>query len=148
MARVTSRVESRDHFDRVTAAVERKVLNALDRASEAALAEARRQQKDVDFGWEVKHARGDFNGFSSGIRARNRLVNVFDHGSLGARGGRKLVAAGRRKASWTVKQKHRTYEAHRHSEALTDAKKGIKSRNITNPARTAGRRRLLAELRR
>lgn len=145
---VQTRVNILDHFDRVDEYVVRKTLVALDKAAAAGLAEAKRKQGDIDFGWEVIQPAGDFNGFSAGIRARNRLVNVFDHGSLGARKGRKLKQAGRRKPSWTVKQKRRTYEAHRHPEALTETDKGINARDVTNPARTAGRRSLLLELRR
>jgi len=148
MARVTSRVDIRDHFDKVTELVERKTIKALNAAAQAGLPVAQKQSGSKDFEPQVIPAQGDWNGFSSGIRFRDRLINVYDHGSLGARGGRRLKQSGRRKASWPVVQKHRKYTAHRHPEALVEADKGIKPRNITTPARTAGRRALLDALRR
>lgn len=148
MARVTSRVDIRDHFDKVTKLVEKKTLRALDEAARVGQQTARKEQKIRDFEPEVIPAAGDWNGFSSGVRFRDRFINVYDHGSLGARGGRKVKQPGRRKETWPVKQKHRTYTAHRHPEALTEADKGIKPLRITTPARTAGRRALLNAIRR
>lgn len=147
MARATSRVDVFDHFARIDEFVERRSKQALDAAARRAATVFEQQSGSHDFGVEIVPAHGDFNGFSSGIRVRNKLYHVFDHGSLGSRRGRRLKDP-RRKETWEVRQRRRRYTAHRHPEALTQADKGVAPLNLTNPARTAGRKTLLAELRR
>lgn len=142
MARAVSRVNLRDRFHEIDAEVERRTIRALNKAAEAGLEKAQQQSQPHDFEPQIIRARGDWNGWSSGVRFRNRLVNIFNLGSLGARKGRRLQVD-RRKPSWPVTRRRRRYVARRHPEVLSDVSKGVDPLNVTTPARTAGRKALL-----
>ena len=89
-------------------------------------------------------AHGTANGFASGIKGRNPLWRIYDKGTLGKRTAA-LKGRNRRKDTWTVKRGGSEYEARRRSDT---SGKGISARNISNAARTAGRKALTAALRR
>lgn len=139
-----SRITLHDYFDRITDAVERKTLDALNAAAVAGAAEANRRAAAIGatHSFNVIAAAGSFDGYASGIKAGTPLWRVFDKGSLGKRGSTPLKGRNRRKPEWPVRQARRTYVAQRHDEALTSPDKGLSALDISNPARTAGRKAL------
>ena len=138
---ITSRIRTFETFPQLTAHVEELTMRALAQAAEAGKAAAdERAQGITEFSVVVPRRTAD--GFASGIRARNPIWRVFDKGSLGKRTAR-LKRPNLRKDSWKVSRRGSTYEAHRGDTAG----EGVAPRTISNPARTAGRRALLAAIR-
>jgi hypothetical protein len=146
---ITSSVNSYDFFDRFTEQIERRTLHALNEAARQGAIVADRQSVGLhSLTWRVILGHGTEDGWASAIKAKHPLWHIYDFGSLGKR-GRTLKGNDRRKDSWTVRKRGiNPYVAHRHPETLTDPDKGIKGRTISNPARTAGRKALIAALRR
>lgn len=144
---IKANVDVRNEFGKVTESMRRQSLQALAQAAEAGKQTAERQARteaghQVSTFWVV-HPHGDADGFASGIRHKNPLANIYDKGSLGKRTAR-LKNPGRRKQAWPVQRKNANpYTAHR-QETLG----GVAPLNIYNQARAAGRRALLAALRR
>lgn len=142
---ITSEVRIFDHFARIDAAIEEKTRRALNAAARRGQAVANEKAGNVG-PFDIKPAHPIFQGFASGIRGRNPLWRIFDHGSLGKR--RRGLKRDRRKSSWTVHREvggvgHvQEYEAHRQDVSG----KGITPRDISNPARRAGRKELIARL--
>lgn len=140
---ITSRITVHDYFNRVTEEVERKTLAALNTAAAAGAAEANRRVSVLGdtHKFNVVAAHGSFDGFASGIKGATPLWRAYDRGSLGKRSA-PLKGRNRRKPEWPVHQRHRSYIAHRHEEALTSPDKGLGTLDISNPARTVGRKAL------
>lgn len=136
---IRSTVNAFPHFGELAAKIERRSIQALEQAAHAG-AQAANQQASGITDFHVTTVDRDFAGYTVGIRAKNPIWRVFDKGSLGNRVAR--LKRERRKDSWQVTRKGTTYTAHRRS---TDTG-GVKARNISNPARTAGRRALLAAI--
>lgn len=145
MIRATVQLE--DHFAVVDETVKRRSLQALENAAQAGAREAteraRTEAGHTISTFRVVHPRADGSGYVSGIKANNRLLNIFDKGSLGKRTAR-LKNPGRRKPFWDVNRGANPYVAHR---GETEGE-GIAPLRITTRARAAGRRALLAALRR
>lgn len=139
---ITSRIRTYDTFPRLTEEITRRTIRALDAAAAAGatVASAAAGPKISTFRIIPAHPIGE--GFASGIKANNPLFRIFDHGSLGKRN--KRLKKDIRKESWPVSRRGSDYTAHRRS---TDTG-GVAPRNITVPARIAGRRALLASIRR
>lgn len=140
---ITSRVSAIDDFGRVIDEVERRSTRALNDAARAAAQTFEERAAGIP-GSEITviPAHGTHNGFAAGIRARGPLWRIFDKGSLGKRTAR--LKRNRRKDSWTVKRGDGEHTADRRD---VDGK-GIAARNISNPARTAGRKALIRGIRR
>jgi hypothetical protein len=146
---ITSTVKTHDQLGRIDELLDRKTTSALNTAARAAAAVAD-ERAHTEAGkqistFQVIPAHGTANGFASGIKGRNPLWRVYDKGTLGKRRAQ-LKGRNRRKTSWTVKRNGSEYEAHRNPDALNG--KGISARNISNAARTAGRKALITSLRR
>ena len=144
---IQTKVSLDDHFQVVTAAVRRKSLQALEDAAQAgardATEHARTEAGHTVSTFRVVHPRADGTGYVSGIKANNRLLNIFDKGSLGKRTA-PLKQAGRRKPFWQVNRGTNPYTARRGDTAG----EGIAPLNVKTRARAAGRRALIAALRR
>lgn len=138
---ITSRIRTFDTFPELTVEIEARTIRALDNAAEvgAAVANAAAGPKISTFSIIRAHPIGE--GFASGIKAKNPLYRIFDHGSLGKRNAR--LKKDTRSAAWPVSRRGTDYTAHRRS---LDG--GIEPRNISIPARRAGRKALIAAIRR
>lgn len=140
---ITSRVSAIDGFGKLIADVERRATRGLNDAAHVAAATFAERASGIPGSDPVViPAQGIHDGFRSGIRARGPLWRVFDKGSLGKRTSQ-LKRPGQRKQTWTVRRGGTEYQAHRHD---TDGK-GIRARDISNPARAAGRRILIRSIR-
>lgn len=145
---ITSTVKVLDDFGRIDEMIDRKTVAALNDAAHAAAGVAE-EKAHTESGKEISTfdvipAHGTGNGFASGIKGRNPLWRIYDKGTLGKRTAA-LKGRNRRKDTWTVKRAGSEYEARRRSDT---SGKGISARNISNAARTAGRKALTAALRR
>lgn len=140
-------VDVRDNFQAVTDAIRRKSAQAVEDAAQAGhIAAQERAQTDdgkTITTFFVVHPTGTIDGFVTGIKAKNRLLNIFEKGSLGKRTAA-LKNPGRRKDFWNVNRGTNPYVAHRGDTTG----EGIAPRHILTYARAAGRRALLAALRR
>lgn len=143
---ITSTIKTFERFPELTAEVEALTLRALEEAAKDGQAVADERADGVTT-FNVIPAHRTATGFASGLRARNSIWRVFDKGSLGKRGAR-LKRPNLRAAAWTVRpgESNRSgpYTAHRGDVEG----KGIAARQISNPARTAGRHALIEALRR
>lgn len=141
---IGSSVRIRDDFGELTAAVDRQTIDALNAAAAAgrAVAQERSAGTGSDTEWTIIPAHATHEGFAAGIRARTPTWRIFNKGSLGKRTAA-LKQPGRRKEFWEVKRGANVYTANRGD--VTD--KGVAAKNISNPARTAGRRTLLERIR-
>lgn len=135
---ISSTITVFENLDGVNDAVDALTKRALDAAARAGAQAAEEKTGNVG-DWRVLPARGTYNGFASGIKADTPLWRVFDKGSLGKRTAR--LKDSRRKPEWQVNRGTNPYVAHRRS---SDG--GVAARNISNPARTAGRKALKAAL--
>ena len=136
-------VDLRERFQEITVLLEERTKLALSGAALEATSVANAVGgKYANFKYVAVHPIPD--GWESAVEVDNRLLaNIYDKGTLGKHTG-KLKQPGRRKASWTVKQRNRTYTAHRRD--VTG--KGVKGTGWRNKARAAGRKVLLAEVNR
>lgn len=141
MIKATVNIEN--HFDKVTEEIRRRSLQGLADAAREGERVAQRQAGTVTTFFTV-HPTGDADGFHSGIKAKNRLINIFDKGSLGKRTA-PLKHPGRRKSEWPVSRKGANPYVARRGDTTNE---GIEPRNILTLARAAGRRALLAALKR
>jgi hypothetical protein len=144
---ITGRVTVTDHLDEFVAGLEIKVQAALASSATVMASVANRESTKINVTWNPTRVVGTHDGFRVGIVASNPLWRIFDKGSLGKR-KTQLKGRNRRKGSWQVVQRHRSYVAHRHVEVLSDTSKGVSALDITNPARRIGRQNLINEIRR
>jgi hypothetical protein len=133
---ITSTIRTFDHFPQLTAEIEARTVRALDHAASAGAAVANAAGERIST-FIVVPAHPTGQGFASGIRARNPLWRIFDKGSLGKRHAR--LKKDRRMDEWMVNRGGSPYTASRGDTTG----KGVEPRNISTPARTAGRRALL-----
>lgn len=139
---ITSSVTIHDGFGELGEMIDRASVAALNEAAAAGRAVAEQHSAGTGTDWAVVPAHGSFNGFVSGLRANNPIWRVFNKGSLGKRTAA-LKEPGRRKDYWTVSRGSNPYTAVRHDVSG----KGVSAKNISNPARTVGRRILIERLR-
>lgn len=145
---IRSTIDVRDNFGHVSELMRRKSLQALQEAAAAGQRTAERQavtgagHRVSTFFTIHPHADGQ-GGFVAGIKHKNPLANIFDKGSLGKRTAR-LKNPGRRKSQWPVKRGANPYVARRGDTTG----EGVAPLSIYTTARAAGRRALLAALRR
>lgn len=147
---ITSRVQVHDDFGRISELVDRETIRSLDQAAEAGLQVATSRAhtangKQVST-FQLIPAHGTADGFASGIRANNPLWRIYDKGTLGKRRGA-LKGRNRRKDTWAVRPGKADREGYEASRGDISGK-GIPPADISNPARTAGRKTLIAALRR
>jgi hypothetical protein len=136
---ITSSINVHENFGAVDAAVDEITKRALNAAAAAGSAAAEQQAGNVA-DWKAIPAHGTATGFASGIKADTPLWRVYDKGSLGKRTAR--LKQDRRKPEWQVNRGTNPYTARRRSTSTG----GVAGRNISNPARTAGRKALKAAL--
>lgn len=137
---ITSTVRSFDYFAEFTDEIEARTLAALEEAAGAARSVADERAQGIST-FSVVEPHRVAEGWASGISGANKKWRIFDKGSLGKRTAK--LKRDRRKDSWPVSRRGSTYEAHRRD--VTG--KGIAARNISNPARLAGRKKLLSGIR-
>lgn len=135
---IKSTVKVFQDFPRITALIEARTIEACDAAAEAGVAVARERAAGVS-DVEIVPTRPTVNGYASGIKFEKFIWRFFDKGTLGKHVG-KLKR--NRRETWTVNRDN-PYVAHRGDIQG----KGIAPRRISSPARTAGRRALIARLR-
>lgn len=123
-------------FPLVTAEIEYRTLQALNQAAEDGGAVANLQAGNIG-GVKTIPAHTTAEGAVSGIKFDNWLWRIFDKGSLGKHVG-KLQR--NRQESWTVTRNGNPYVAYRGD--VTG--EGVDPRNISNPARAAGKKALIA----
>jgi len=145
---IRTSIDVRDSLGTVSDLMRRKSLQALADAAQqgklAAETKARTTGGRQVSTFATVHAHADGADLVSGIRRRNPLLNIFDKGSLGKRTAR-LKHPGRRKSDWPVTRRGANpYTAHRGDTTG----EGIAPLNVLTTARAAGRRALLAALRR
>jgi len=144
---IRATVDVRDDFHKVTDAMRHKSIQALEQAAQAghvaAQEAARTEAGKTVSSFFVVHPTGTHEGFVAGLKAKNRLINIYEKGSLGKRQAA-LKNPGRRKPLWEVKRGTNPYVAHRGDTTG----EGIAPLHILTRARAAGRRALLAALRR
>lgn len=139
---ITARVNVFADFPAITAELEARTVRACDEAAVAGRSVAEAQAEGIsDVLIVATHPTAD--GFRSGIKFTKHQWLVFDKGSLGKRTAR-LKRPNSRKESWRVRRGTNPYTAHRRD--VTG--KGIAARNISNPARAAGRKALIAGIHR
>ena len=144
---ITSTVQAHDQFGRVDAILDQELVRSLNIAARAAAAVAEERARTANgkqiSTFQTIAAHGTANGYASGVKGRNPLWRVYDKGTLGKRSAG-LKGRNRRKGTWTVNRRGSEYQAHRRDTAG----KGIAGLNISNAARTAGRKTLIAAIRR
>lgn len=133
----------KNRVEKVDEAMQRRAKLAVQRAAAAAVIVANGRYPEGKF--HLTPTRGTHEGYKAGILGTS-LAHIFDKGSLGRHVGG--LKRDRRKDSWTVRRKGTEYTATRRPEVLTDGARGIPARNIFGPARRAGRKALIAALRR
>lgn len=138
---ISSTINVHENIGAIDAAIDRITKRALNAAAHAAAAAANQKTGNVA-DWTTVPARGTSNGFASGIKADTPIWRVYDKGSLGKRTAK--LKKDRRKPEWQVNRGANPYTAHRRSTTTG----GVAARNISNPARTAGRKALKAALHR
>jgi hypothetical protein len=141
---ITSTVKTFDMFPELTVRIEELELHALNEAAKTAAAVASERATGITEFHPIPAGR-TAEGYASGIRAKNPIWRVFDKGSLAKR--TVPLKRDRRKAEWPVrpgKADRSGYEAHRR----TPISGGVDPKDISNPARRAGRKALIAALRR
>lgn len=136
---INAHVTFEDHFDRLDAEIEHRVLSALNVGAEAMAVVASGHATGITT-FSVLPARRTLSGWASAVQAKNPIWRVFDKGSLGMR--HVQLKRNRRKEEWKVTRKGTTYTAHRRSTTTG----GVKARNISNPAKLAGLKALVAAL--
>jgi hypothetical protein len=134
---VKSTIRTFDHFPILTAEIEQRTRIALAAAAEAGMEVANEKGAGIS-SFRLVPVHESVDGYASGIKANNPLYRIFDKGSLGKRRA-KLKRPGSRKSDWSVSRRGSVYTAHRGDVA----DKGISARDITNPARAAGRKALI-----
>jgi hypothetical protein len=140
---IKSTIRTYDTIPHLTARLREQTVAALDAAAEAGkeVADERGQGiHDATFTIVPAHDFGE--RIIAGVLAKSPLYRIFDKGSLGKRTAA-LKRPNLRKEKWPVNRRGAAYEAHRGD--ITG--KGVSARQITNPARTAGRRALLERIR-
>jgi hypothetical protein len=137
---VKSTIRTFDHFPILTAEIEQRTRVALAAAAEVGMEVANEKAVTANgrriSSFRIVPVHESVEGYASGIRANNPLYRIFNKGSLGKHRG-KLKRSG--KDSWDVNRRGSVYTAHRGDVA----DKGISARDITNPARAAGRKALI-----
>jgi hypothetical protein len=136
---INARVTYEDHFDKFTEQIEQRIMAALNEGA-VAMAEVASSRSQGITEFSPMRARKTLSGYASGASARNPIWRVFDKGSLGNRHVR--LKKDRRKDSWQVTRRGTTYTAHRQSTSTG----GVQARNISNPAKLAGLKTLIAAL--
>lgn len=140
---VTANVRVTDLTERLFDAMRAKTISGLEAAENVGKTVFDQRASGItETNTTGVHTTG--TGYASGIRARNAIYRVFDKGSLGKRKV-KLKRPNLRKSTWQVRQQRRGYTAHRSDDL---AGKGISPRDITNPARAAGKHALEQAIRR
>jgi hypothetical protein len=140
---INAHVTFEDHFDRLEAKIEERVLAALDEGARVMASKAN-AQAEGKFTFRVIAARRTLSGWAAAISADNKKWRIFDKGSLGERHVQ-LKGHDRRKADWPVrpgKAGRGGYEAHRKSTTTG----GVEPLNISNPAKLAGLKALVTAL--
>jgi hypothetical protein len=145
---IRSSVKVFQRFPEITQRVELAAREGLDEAAAEAAAVAQ-AGASINLELEIIGARGDVVGYSAGITSRKQtrtegkttpIAWFFDRGTLGKR----TKALKRpRKNEWTVNRGGSSYVATRSSDLEG---KGVTAERFFGPARTAGRRKLLARL--
>lgn len=138
---IKSTIHTFDTLPHLTEKMLEKTRVALDHAAEAGKEVAEQRAEGISTFTAIP-AHPVAEGLAAGIRGSNPLFRIFDKGSLGKRTAR-LKRPNLRKESWKVGRKGSAYEAHRRDVEG----KGISARQITNPARTAGRKALIERIR-
>jgi hypothetical protein len=135
---VKSTIRTFDYFPALTAEIEARTRAALVAAAEAGMEVANEKAADIStkIHFRVLPVHETTEGLSAGIKSSTPLFRIFDKGSLGKHRGH--LKRGR-KSSWDVKRRGSSYTAHRGDVEG----KGIEPRDITNPARAAGRKALI-----
>lgn len=136
---INAHIDFEDHFDRLDARIEARVLAALDEGARAMAAKAN-QQAQGKFHFSVIPGRRTLSGWAAAISADNKKWRIFDKGSLGERHVR--LKRDRRKEAWKVSRRGSEYTAHR--QHLDTG--GVQPLNISNPAKLAGLKALIAAL--
>jgi hypothetical protein len=147
---IRSQVKLFEQFGKVTEQVERLAVEGLNAAAREA-AQVAQTHASFDLELEVIPAHDDVDGYSAGIKSRKQgrssavlIAGFFDKGTLGKRTA-KLGARSRRKESWEVKRDTGGYTAKRHE---ITAEMGVEAQHFFGKARAAGRRAMLARIRR
>lgn len=138
---IKATVNVKADFGRVNDEIRRRSLQGLADAAREGERVAQVQAGNVTTFFTL-HPTGTADGFHSGIKAKNRLVNVFDKGSLGKRTA-PLKFPGRRKTTWPVQRKRANPYTAQRGDTTNE---GVAPRNILTTARAAGRRALRSAL--
>lgn len=136
---IRAHITFEDHFDRLDEEIDLRVLAALNEGAAVMAGVANAKAGNVAT-FTPMPARRTLSGWASAVHASNPIWRVFDKGSLGNRHVR--LKKERRKDSWQVTRRGTTYTAHRQSTSTG----GVQPRNISNPAKLAGLKALLAAL--
>lgn len=137
---INARVSYEDHFDAFEEQIERRVLSGLNEGAIVMAEVANLRSEGIKTTFTPIAARRTLSGWASAVSASNPIWRVFDKGSLGMRHVR--LKKDRRKEDWRVTRRGTTYTAHRRSTSTG----GVEARNISNPAKLAGLKALLAAL--
>lgn len=137
---IKSTIRTFDTLPHLTDRMLEKTRDAVDAAAEAGQEVAEEQARGIST-FDVIPAHDVVEGIAAGIHANNPLFRIFDKGSLGKRTAR-LKRPESRKEQWKVERRSSVYEAHRGNVEG----KGITARQITAPARLAGRRKLIERI--
>jgi hypothetical protein len=137
---INARITFEDHFDLLDEQIEARVLLGLNEGAAVMAEVANSRSQGIKTTFHPMPARRTLSGWASAVSASNPIWRVFDKGSLGNRHVR--LKRDRRKDSWPVSRKGTTYTAHRRSTETG----GVAARNISNPAKLAGLKALLAAL--
>lgn len=136
---ITAIVKAFNEVPAITEAVVARTRVGLDEAAKVGAEVATAKAAGISE-VEIVPTQETADGMRSGIRFTDFRWRFFDKGTLGKHRG-KLKRA--RRDSWTVRRGTNPYVAQRRDVSG----KGIEPREISNPARAAGRRVLLARIR-